>query len=48
MIVVPDLKSLAGMSTDPANGGPYVMFAGTPYAHIMAPTTAQAPMPTGR
>jgi len=37
MILVPDLKSLDGMSSDPANGGPYVMFPGTPYAHIMAP-----------
>jgi hypothetical protein len=37
MILVPDLKSLNGISTDPANGGPYVMYAGTPYAHIMAP-----------
>ena len=26
-----------GVSTDPHNGGPYVMFAGTPYAHIMVP-----------
>ena len=40
MILVPDLKSLAGISTDPDNGGPYVMWAGTPYAHIMAPTAA--------
>jgi len=38
MILVPDLNSLRGISTDPANGGPYVMYAGTPYAHIMAPT----------
>ena len=38
MILVPDLKSLDGISTDPGNGGPYVMFKGTPYAHIMAPT----------
>ena len=38
MIVVPDLKSLEGLSTDPSNGGPYVMYKGTPYAHIMAPT----------
>ena len=37
MILTPDLKSLEGVSTDPMNGGPYVMFAGTPYAHIMAP-----------
>jgi hypothetical protein len=40
MIVVPDTRTLAGISTDPNNGGPYVMFAGTPYAHIMAPTAA--------
>ena len=37
MLVIPDLKSLQGMSTDPSNGGPYVMYAGTPYAHIMTP-----------
>ena len=42
MILVPDLKSLAGISTDPKNGGPYVMYAGTPYAHIMAPITASS------
>ena len=40
MILVPDPKALAGISTDPKNGGPYVMYAGTPYAHIMAPTVA--------
>ena len=40
MIVVPDPRSLAGISTDPKNGGPYVMWAGTPYAHIMAPADA--------
>jgi hypothetical protein len=40
MILVPDLKSLQGISTDPRNGGPYVMYPGTPYAHIMAPITS--------
>lgn len=40
MILVPDTKALAGVSTDPANGGPYVMYAGTPYAHIMSPIAA--------
>ena len=30
-------KSLDGVSSDPRNGGPYVMYKGTPYAHIMAP-----------
>src|ERR1051326_6423899 len=44
MILVPDLKSLEGISTDPGNGGPYVMYAGTPYAHIMAPVTGDASM----
>ena len=37
MIVVPDTAALDGMPTDPKNGGPYVMWKGTPYAHIMAP-----------
>jgi hypothetical protein len=40
MILVPDLKSLHGISTDPRNGGPYVMYPGTPYAHIMTPITS--------
>jgi hypothetical protein len=40
MIVVPDVKTLDGISADPQNGGPYVMYAGTPYAHIMAPVTS--------
>ena len=39
MIAVPDLKSLEGLPTDPKNGGPWVMWKGTPYAHIMAPVT---------
>jgi len=37
MIVTPDLASLDVISTDPANGGPWVMWKGTPYAHIMVP-----------
>lgn len=37
MVIVPtDL--LDGISTDPGNGGPWVMWKGTPYAHIMMPT----------
>lgn len=44
MILVPDLKTLDTLSTDPNNGGPYVMYKGTPYAHIMAPTTAPMKM----
>jgi hypothetical protein len=37
MIIVPDPASLDGLSADPNSGGPYVMWKGTPYAHIMAP-----------
>jgi hypothetical protein len=48
MILVPDLKSLAGVSTDPHHGGPYVMFPGTPYAHIMAPVAAPPASPSSR
>lgn len=39
MIVLPDLRLLDGVSSDPKNGGPFVMWKGTPYAHIMVPTT---------
>jgi hypothetical protein len=37
MILVPDPAMLEGVSTDPHHGGPYVMWKGTPYAHIMVP-----------
>ena len=32
-----DPSSLDGMTTDFASGAPYVMFAGTIYAHVMYP-----------
>jgi hypothetical protein len=48
MIVVPDVRALSGLSTDPANGGPYVMFAGTPYAHIMAPVVSTGSRMAGK
>ena len=38
MIVVPDPAMLDAFPTDPASGGPYVMWKGTPYAHLMVPT----------
>lgn len=38
MIIVPDAAALGAIPTDPKNGGPYVMWKGTPYAHIMVPT----------
>jgi hypothetical protein len=37
MIIVPDNAMLAGLPTDPDNGGPYVMWRDTPYAHVMVP-----------
>jgi hypothetical protein len=39
MIIVPDTKMLEGISDDPNNGGPYVMWKGTPYVHIMVPVS---------
>lgn len=38
MLAVPDPATLEGLPTDPGQGGPYVMWAGTPYAHVMVPT----------
>jgi hypothetical protein len=38
MIVLPNRAMLAGVSEDPNNGGPYVMWKDTPYVHIMVPT----------
>lgn len=38
MVLTSDSSELEGAPTDPHNGGPYVMWAGTPYAHIMVPT----------
>lgn len=37
MIIVPDDADLAGLSPDAQNGGPYVMWRDTPYAHVMIP-----------
>ncbi|NMH66450.1 hypothetical protein [Shewanella salipaludis] len=37
MIITPDKMLLDSLPTDPFNGGPYVMWKGTPYAHIMVP-----------
>jgi hypothetical protein len=37
MILVPDPASLAGYPTKRGGAGPWVMFPGTPYAHLMVP-----------
>ncbi len=38
MIIVPP-EQLSGITDDPSQGGPYVMWKNTPYAHIMIPVT---------
>lgn len=38
MMVVSEQALLEGLPTDPHNGGPWVMWKGTPYAHLMIPT----------
>jgi len=37
MILVPDVKALKNVSTNSKNGGPWIMWADTPYAHLMIP-----------
>jgi hypothetical protein len=37
MVITPDVSALDALPTDPDNGGPWVMWKGTPYAHIMVP-----------
>lgn len=37
MIITPDKHLLDTLPTDPYYGGPYVMWKGTPYEHIMIP-----------
>jgi hypothetical protein len=37
MLLVTDPSALAGISTSRQSGGPWVMWRGTPYAHIMVP-----------
>ena len=36
-VLVPDASMLEGVSTDPHNGGPWIMWGDTPYAHLMIP-----------
>lgn len=37
MVIVPDPAMLDAFPTDHMSGGPYVMWKGTPYAHLMVP-----------
>ncbi len=44
MILLPDMSRADNLSTDPESGGPYVMWKGTPYAHIMMPVASRGHM----
>lgn len=37
MVLVPDVASMKNVPTDSRNGGPWIMWADTPYAHLMIP-----------
>jgi hypothetical protein len=37
MLLASDPAVWDRLPTDPENGGPYVMWKGTPYAHVMVP-----------
>lgn len=39
MLLFEDQKMLDAYPTDPKNGGPWVMWKGTPYAHVMVPVS---------
>ena len=41
MAIVSDSRLLASLPTDPHDGGPWVMWKDTPYAHIMIPAVAR-------
>ena len=43
MMVVPNREVLKAISTDHLNGGPWVMWPDTPYAHIMIPLENRGP-----
>jgi hypothetical protein len=40
MLLVTDPKSLEGLPTKRQSGGPWVMWVGTPYVHIMVPVAS--------
>jgi hypothetical protein len=47
MVLLPDPKMLDAFSTDPKSGGPWVMWKGTPYAHLMVPVAPKATAKAG-
>ncbi|MCZ6477409.1 MAG: hypothetical protein O6851_03745 [Gemmatimonadetes bacterium] len=47
MVIVPNNAGLEGITTEPGGDGPWVMWAGTPYAHIMVPVGKHGHMREG-
>jgi len=45
MLLMPDAKALDAYPTDPKAGGPWVMWKGTKYAHVMVPVAAMPKQP---
>ena len=43
MVLNADSKMLDAYPTDPKSGGPWVMWKGTPYAHVMVPVSPTKP-----
>jgi hypothetical protein len=41
MMLIPGAAYLEGISTDHRNGGPWVMWPNTPYAHLMIPVASR-------
>lgn len=41
MVLLSDPKQLETYSDDPAKGGPFIMWKGTPYAHLMVPVATK-------
>lgn len=48
MVLTSDTKLLESLPTDPYSGGPWVMWKGTPYAHVMVPTVPMPPRPAAK
>lgn len=42
MLILPDVSMLKGISEQPNAGGPYLMWKGTPYVHVMVPIGERA------
>ena len=46
MVLIPDRALLKSFPTNHLSGGPWVMWPGTPYAHLMIPLEARGPAPS--